>query len=117
MKTAACVLLFALCAMADVTGKWTVTFTPEGESATQGIALLKQAGGDVTGTVGPSDGDQNAISNGKIEGDRLTFEVRHPNGMLVKIALVIDEDSMKGDATLTQEGRSMKAKLELTRAK
>jgi hypothetical protein len=117
MKTAACVLLFALCAMADVTGKWTVTFTPEGESATQGAAVLKEAAGEVTGTIGPGDGDQVPISSGKIEGDRLTFEVKHPNGMLIKVALVLDGDSMKGDATVTQEGRSMKAKLEFARAK
>jgi len=122
MKTLACAALLALYAMtalaADVSGKWAGTMTPEGEDPSRGVLLLKQVGDSITGTGGPEDGDQIPIVNGKIDGDRVTFEIQHPNGMTLKMNLVLSGDSMKGDVSAKGgEGQTMKAKLELTRVK
>ncbi len=60
---------------ADVTGKWTGQMAgPNGE----GFALtfnFKQDGTKLTGTVQGPQGDPIEISNGKVEGDKLSFVV------------------------------------------
>ncbi len=121
MKKLVCVLFFAFCAMtalaADVSGKWTGTFTPEEGEAGQGTLILKQNGIEITGTGGPSDGEQMAISNGKIDGNKVTFEISHPSGMTMKMSLVLDGDTLKGDVTASRDGQTMKARMELTREK
>jgi len=38
------------------------------------LLILKHTGSEVTGTVGPHDGEQHAITKGKIEGDKITLE-------------------------------------------
>jgi hypothetical protein len=118
MKTLACTLLLALCAFAaDATGKWSGTFTTEEGNPGTGVVVIKQTGTEITGTAGPSMDEQLPIANGKIEGDKVTFEVSHPSGMTLKMSLVLDGDSLKGDVTANREGQSMKAKLDLKREK
>jgi len=121
MKTLACTLLLALCAFtafaADATGKWTGTFTTEEGSPSTGYAVIKQAGTEITGTAGPSAEEQLPINNGKIDGDKVTFEISHPSGMTLKMSLVLVGDTLKGDVSATREGQSMKAKLDLKREK
>ena len=121
MKTLACTVLLALCAMtafaADVTGKWSGTFTPEGGNQSPALVILKQTGDTITGSAGPDDSQQWPMSNGKIDGTKITCDVTSPDGIVLKIALTLDGDKMKGDAAMTREGQSMKAVLELTRAK
>lgn len=121
MKKLVCTLLLALCAVAafaaDASGKWAGTFTPEEGGPTDGVVILKQDGAALTGTAGPNDGEQLEISNGKIDGNKVTFEIKHPNGMNLKIDLVLDGDSLKGDVTANNNGQTMKAKLDLKRVK
>ena len=77
MRTILCILLLgvlALVAVAEtnVTGRWTGPFKiagPEPETGTA-VLVLKQTGSDITGTVGPADGDQHTITKGKIERTR-----------------------------------------------
>jgi hypothetical protein len=107
-------------AAADVTGKWTGSFkttNADGE-ARDGTALviLKQTGSDITGTVGPNEGEQHAITKGKIEGDKITLESAD-GPMVIKLDLVLTGDRIAGDVTASGEGRSMKAKIDLGRAK
>jgi len=122
MKTLVCTLLLALSAMtamaADLSGKWPGTFTPEGQSDGQpALVVLKHTGDTVTGTAGPSADQQWPISNVKLDGDKLSFDVTAENGMSLKMSLVVDGDHMKGDITMTREGQTMKAKLDVTKAK
>ena len=53
-----CLLLFASAAVnagaADVTGRWKVTISLGDETIT-GVALLKQTGDKVTGSIGPDE--------------------------------------------------------------
>jgi len=120
MKKFVFTAMLVLCAMsaaaADVSGKWTGAFTPEADNASQGVLVLKQTGDTVTGTAGPSESEQTAISNGKIEGDRVTFEIQQPNGMII-VKLVLSGDSLKGDVEASHDGQTMRGKLDLTRVK
>lgn len=122
MKTILYVFLLAafaaLAQAADASGKWTGTFTAEGSDHTEGgVVILKQTGAEITGSAGPSDEEQMPISNGKIDGDRITFDVNGPDGLMLKISLVLEGDSLKGDVAGSHGGEAMKAKLDLKRVK
>jgi hypothetical protein len=107
-------------AAADVTGKWSGSFkaTSQDGEPRDGTALviLKQTGSDITGTVGPHEGEQHPITKGKIEGDRIVLESAD-GPMVIKLNLVLTGDRIAGDVTAEDEGRSLKAKIDLTRAK
>ena len=124
MKAILCLLALAGGLLADVnlTGKWTGTFSPVDEQgvAHEGSAFLqlKQSGSEITGTAGPSEDEQHAISKGKIDGNKVTFEISGDGAPMVMVfTLVASEDTLKGDVAASGEGRQMKAKLEVKRAK
>ena len=126
MKALSCIfLLLALvmtAAAADVTGKWTGTITvPEADGQAGqhdgAYVVLKQSGATITGSGGPSESDQWPISDGKIVEDKITGSVTNPDGVVYKLALTVNGDRITGEVTMTQEGQSVKAKLDLTRAK
>jgi hypothetical protein len=114
-------LVWALSAAdSDVSGKWSGSFNatgPDGETKeSTAVFLLKQNGSELTGSVGPNEDEQHQITKGKIEGDKITLEANHDGGV-IKFALALVEDHIKGEASAEHEGQSMKAKLDLTRAK
>jgi hypothetical protein len=125
MRTLLCLFVLAALACAaiadvDVTGKWSGSFNmtgPNGETK-DGTALLmlKQSGTDITGTVGPSEDEQFAIQKGKIEGDKITLEADH-GGHTMKIDLVLAADRITGEAQMSAEGQTLKAKIDVSRAK
>jgi hypothetical protein len=74
-------LMTASAFAADVTGTWTATAqTPNGDF--QLSFMFKQDGAKLTGTVQGPQGDPLDISNGKIDGDKFTFDVSI-NGMTI----------------------------------
>ena len=101
MKTLVCVCLIAVFAMtvlaADVTGKWTGSFSPEGQDPSNAIVFLKQTGTSVTGSAGPDEGQQWPLTNGKLVGNKLTGEVSSPDGMVFKLDLTLEGDRISGD--------------------
>jgi hypothetical protein len=125
MKTLLCFLVLAALAgvaFADgnVTGKWTGSFNisgPNGETKeTPALLLLTQSGTDITGTVGPNEDERITIQKGKIEGDKITLEAEQ-DGRSIKFALVLAADRITGDASMSGEGQTAKAKLDVTRSK
>jgi hypothetical protein len=125
MKALSCLLVlkaFAGLAIADtnVTGKWSGSFNitaPNGETKeSTALLVLKQSGTDITGTVGPNEEEQFAIQKGKIEGDKITLEAEH-EGQTIKFDLVLAADRITGEANMSREGETSKAKLDVTRAK
>ena len=112
-------LLFTLPAAVDVTGKWSGTFdvqTAQGDSRTSPIfMILKQEGGALSGSGGPNEGEQHPIQNGKIEGDRLTFEVSRDNGT-IHFDLRATETEIKGEMRRSRDGSTETAKVSLKRA-
>jgi len=126
MKPFVCVLLLLGLALsaaaADVSGKWSGSFTitgPNGETKdAEALLVLKQNGSEITGTVGPNESERFAIAKGKIEGDKITMETAEGGGgPVIKFELRLEGDHIKGDAAGEHDGQTMKAKLDLTREK
>lgn len=78
---------------------------------------LKQNGTEITGTFGPNEEKQFAIQKGRIEGDKITLEVQDNNNHFIKFDLVIANERIKGDASMSADGESRKAKLDFGRVK
>lgn len=109
-------MLSAATAMAaDVTGTWTGgATTPDGTSL-QITFTFKQDGATLTGSVQLPGSDPIAISNGKVDGDKFTFDdsfngivIHHDctvNGDTIKMATKSDSADFPGmEMTLTRAG-------------
>ena len=123
MRTLLCLLIavtLAVAADVDVTGKWTGSFNitnPDGETKeSTALLILKQSGTEITGTVGPHEDEQEPIQKGKIEGNKITMEAEH-DGHTVKFDLVLTADRMTGEANMSGDGRTAKAKVDVGRVK
>lgn len=118
MKKILCAIAL-LCASvafgADVTGTWTGTFEmsrPDGTTnPSSAVLVLKQAGQTVTGSAGPSESEMHDIAKGKLDGNKLTFEIEAGEGHLVKFELTVDGDSIKGKAA--SDDQQLTAKLDV----
>jgi hypothetical protein len=127
--TVVLILLLATLAMAaDVTGKWSGSLEakdPDGETVTvQAHAELKQQGDSVTGKVWKKVAHQYSIEKGKIEGNRVTFEFKAPEGsedaepLVHSVRLtVVNEDQLQGDLEIPMDGGKMTGKLAFAREK
>src|SRR5579885_1273378 len=98
-------MLFALLALAsmvvlgaDVSGKWVSEAQGKGGPQT---FTLKQSGSDLTGTVEGGRGGAVEIKNGKVDGDKVSFEVTREfqgNSFTTKYSLTVSGSTMKGSA-------------------
>jgi len=81
-----------------VRGKWQITInTPMGEKS--GVLELQVSGKTLTGSL--SDADHHvAISNGKIEGNKLSWQAKitKPMHLNFKFTAIVDEDRISGAA-------------------
>ncbi len=109
-------MLSAATAMAaDVTGTWTGQSTgPDGNSM-QLSFTFKQDGAALTGTVQGPMGDAMAITNGKVDGDKFSFDVSF-NGMTITHQCTVDGDTIKM-TTKSDSGDFPGMQLTLTRVK
>jgi hypothetical protein len=129
MKRLALILalaLFALPAFAaeDFTGKWSGTFSgvaSDGTQVTENIFLdLVQKGTELTGTAGPSAERQWKIAKGKVDGNKLAFEVVPDNDggpQIVRLSLALAEGRLKGDFNAEKDGMTLTAKVDVARVK
>ena len=114
-----CSMIVGTASAADVSGKWSGTFTPEGGNEGSSFAVLKQSGTVLTGTAGPNAENQWPIESGKVTGDKVSLVAKSTSdGTVYKCDLVLAADHLKGDITATRaDGQTLKAKLDLTRVK
>ena len=117
-----CALLsaFALHA-AELTGKWSGSFditNEQGETKPDTAYMdLKESAGEVTGTAGPNEDKQWALRKGKLDGQKLTFEVVTDDGGVLAFELTFDGASIQGSCTGTGNGgEKLSAKVNLKRA-
>jgi hypothetical protein len=117
------ILSVSVLSAADVTGKWTGNFVDktkaEGEGKSEAVLMiLKQEGEKLTGSGGPNEGEQYPMQNGKVEGDKLTFEVSAGN-KTIKFSLTAAGDVITGDMSMTNGGSTPEktAKLSMKRIK
>jgi hypothetical protein len=101
---------------ADLTGTWKGTLTPENRDPGPALVILKHTGETVTGTAGPDESERHDIANGKVMGDRITFEVPREQGTM-RFVLTLEGDSLNGQVTRDRDGQQQTAKLNLKREK
>ena|SRR5947209_7823227 len=121
MKILVCTMMIAALALtamaADVSGKWTGTFAPEGQDGGAAFMVLKQSGSTLTGSAGPDENQLWPISDGKIDGNKITGQVTSPDGAVYKFSLTLDGDHIKGSIDVSAGGQTMKGVLDVKRAK
>ncbi len=91
----------ALCTP-NVTGKWSGTLQMDGENdAKPAYSILNQDGNKLSGSVGPNESEQDSFEGGKVDGDKLTFDVpQGPNGEgSIHVEMQVKGDQMTGRAT------------------
>jgi len=122
MKTGSlllCVLLLLSSAAfaADVTGTWVITISNPNSDGTQrsdsGMAVLKQNGNVITGTLGPDADRQNQISEGTIKDDKITLKVMPQPDRVMTFELTISGEKLTG--TVERTGSTAKGKAEFVK--
>ncbi len=119
------VVLFALfifalsLSAADISGKWSgsydVTMADGDTMNGKVVMVLTQDGSDLTGTIGSEESQLNKITNGRIDGNEITFESQ-TEGPLMKFTLRLEDDHIRGVGKGDMEGNAIQVKLDLTRS-
>ena len=105
-------------AAADLSGKWTGTATTPDRSEDV-LLVLRVNGSYVEGTLGPGDGQNDrrfSIEQGKLQGNKLTFQLTGPNGAIFKFDLTWESDTLKGPCSRSLEGHTETGTIDLKRA-
>jgi hypothetical protein len=119
----AVVVIFALLvvpalAATDITGKWSGSFnitTSDGDKKEDSAHMeLTQKGTELTGTAGPNPDKQYTILKGKVEGNKVTFELQ-ADETVIKFNLMLVDGHLKGEANAAKDDKTMKAALDLQR--
>jgi hypothetical protein len=109
----------ALAAAADVSGVWSgktrVSLSGKVEEDTMHM-VLKQNGDRITGTAGPAADQQAPIRSGKIEGNRITFELPVPNGSFT-FDVTLEGEHLVGSVVAAAQGQTIKGTVDVARAK
>ena len=112
-------LLLASPADTDISGKWSgsaVTNPDSGESI-PALLVLKQSGNEITGTAGPNESEQHAITKGTRAGDKITIEIQPNEGQKITLDLALAADHLKGKLTMSHDGETRTATIDVARAK
>jgi hypothetical protein len=107
--------IFTLAA-ADLTGKWTGTFTPDDGNEGPALLVLQQKGESLMGTAGPDEEQRFDIVNGKVTGDRVTFETDSGKSAM-KFELTLKGEELSGQVSRERDGQKQTAKLNVKRTK
>ena len=111
-------LMLATALAADITGKWKGSMDMMGQSMELGF-IFKVDGSTLTGTsIGPQ-GDETPISDGKIEGDDLSFVVKITGQMEMTInykGKIVGDDEIKLTMQMDMGGMGGPPELVLHRA-
>lgn len=103
-------------AATDVTGSWTGTIAaPDGNGSFDLTFNFKQDGSALTGTVTAQQGEPLTITNGKVDGDKISFNVSF-NSTTITHDGTVDGDEMKL-STKTSDGSFPASTLTLKRVK
>ena len=109
----------ALCA-GDVSGKWKGTMLDnEGRERSDApvFLILKQEGGQLTGTAGEDEYEQISIRNGSVVGDTVQFEVATDDALYKAVLKIEGDDLIKGGGTVERSGESAKFAVVVRRVK
>jgi hypothetical protein len=117
-RTVAVVLLLAMHAMAgDLTGKWSGSFRADGaDRDVPQLFIWKQDGNKLTGSGGPDQSEQYPLESGKVDGDRVRFEITTGEWKFT-YDLKTMGGGMAGDLELKSIDERRTARVSLSRAK
>jgi hypothetical protein len=98
--TVVCALLLmtGLAMAADVTGKWVAQVPGRGGETREVVYNLKSSGGTLTGTTTGMGGQEVQLSDGKIDGDNISFSIkmeRNGNAMVMLYKGKVSGDEIK----------------------
>ena len=102
----------------NVSGKWSGTLQMDGENdAKPAYAIFNQDGHKLSGSVGPNESEQDSFEGGKVDGNKLIFDVpQGPNGEgRIHVEMQVNGDQMTGRATWSGPGVSGSGKVSLKR--
>lgn len=106
--------MFALASMvvfgADVSGKWMSEAPANGKGGPQTF-MLKDDGGTLTGTIQGGRGGPVDIKNGKVDGDKVSFEVEREfqgNAITIKYSGTVSGSSMNLSYDMGRGARELK---------
>ena len=102
---------------ADVTGAWTAAMTTPDGNSFQLAFDFKQDGATLTGTVQGPEGDPIEISNGKVDGNKISFDVSF-NGTTITHEGTVNEAGDEIEMTTKSDSADFPGgKMTLKRAK
>ena len=104
---------------ADVSGKWSGTIDVEDAGSSTDVQVeLVQKAGTVSGKIGRiGGGDEGAIRNGKVEGQKISFEVvSSETSSPFKFTLTLVNDRLEGEMKGSLEQGEIVGKVKLSRA-
>jgi hypothetical protein len=105
--------VFATSALAaDFNGNWSGNGLAQGESHPL-YFVLKQDGAMLTGTGGPSVSEQHPFQNGKVEGDKISFDVPIGEKGTLHFDLAADGNDIKGTVEVRREGETVSGTVSL----
>lgn len=110
----ALVVLLALNAFAaDLSGKWSGSFRADGgDHDVPQLLILKQNGNELTGSGGPNNSEQYPIEHGKVENNRVSFEITTGEWKFSYVLKASDK-RMEGNLDLTSLNDKRNAKVSL----
>jgi hypothetical protein len=88
---------------------------PDGQVRKEsGMAVLKQSGNVITGTLGPDETRQNPISDGTVKDDRITLKIMPSPERTMTFQLTVTGEKLVGTAERT--GSNEKVNVEFVKA-
>jgi hypothetical protein len=103
-KLAVVLLLIALSLSADVSGRWKGEAVIDGHPSPLHFTLVQQ-GNTLKGTGGPTETDQNLLSNTKIEGQKLIFDLAPAATQPLHFELSGDDYTLRGVIKIKRGGQ------------
>jgi hypothetical protein len=114
-RTLVALLLSACSALAaDFAGRWRGEAVIDGQTAPVYVTLLVE-GATVKGTGGPTPNDQDPVANGKIEGNRVSFDVTPGRTSPLHFELSSDGEWLKGTVKVKHNGQMVTGTVALRR--
>jgi hypothetical protein len=113
----ASLLLTLSISAADLTGKWTGTFTDNADTTKHEnfFVVLTQNGDTLTGTAGSTAEDQGPISNGKVDGNSVTFDIK-ADEVSIHFTLQFVDNHLKGQIEAVVAGEKHSGTIDFTKA-
>jgi|HubBroStandDraft_2_1064218.scaffolds.fasta_scaffold545946_1 hypothetical protein len=100
---------------ANLTGKWSGTMQLGGQTRSEPVYMvLRQEGNKLAGSGGPNESEQNPFEGGKVEGNKLTFDIPLGENSM-HFEMEAQGDQITGEMKREREGKVENARVSLKR--